>query len=193
MDYPVDLELDAPLEVANWRPLVQWLLDIPHVLIVWVFGSVAQAISLISWFAIVFTGRMPQELANFQCMVVRYSARAFSYALWLREPYPAFDFSMTPTDPGGDPLRVDIRPELEGRNRLTVGLRFLWLIPIGLFLAVVALAAAVVAFIAFFAVLFTGRWPEGMRRFVIGTARLSVRFTAYSYLLVDEYPPFSVS
>lgn len=193
MEYPVDLELDAPAQIANWRPLVHWLLDIPHLMIANVLGNVGSVISLISWFAIVFTGRLPEGLANFQCLVIRYQARAYSYLLWLREPYPAFDFSMTPSDPGGDPLRVDIRFQLENRNRLTVGLRLLWVIPIGLFLAVVSLAAAVVVFLAFFAVLFTGRWPEGMRRFVIGTARLGVRVSAYVYLLVDDYPPFSVS
>ncbi len=193
MEYPVNLELDAPLEVANWRPLVHWLLAIPHVLISYVLGNVGSVVALISWFAIVFTGRLPEGLANFQCLVIRYPARAYSYALWQREPYPAFDFSMTGPDPGGDPLRVDIQPQLENRNRLTVGLRFLWLIPIMLFAFVVYLAAAVVVFLAFFAVLFTGRWPEGMRRFVVGTGRLSVRVSAYCYLLVDEYPPFTVS
>ncbi len=193
MDYPVDLELDAPTKIANWRPLVHWLLDIPHLVIANVLGNVASVIAIISWFAIVFTGRLPEGLAGFQCLVIRYQARAYSYALWLREPYPAFDFSMTPNDPGGDPLRVDIRPQLENRNRLTVGLRILWIIPIALFLAVVAIGAAVVVFVAFFAVLFTGRWPEGMRRFVVATQRLGTRVGAYGYLLVDDYPPFAVS
>ena len=193
MEYPVNLELDAPLKVANWRPLVHWLLAIPHLVIANVLGNVGGVIAVVSWFIIVFTGRLPEGLANFQCLVIRYTARAYSYAFWLREPYPAFDFSMTPQDPGDDPLRVDIRPELEARNRLTVGLRFLWVIPIALFAALVGIAATVVVFIAFFAVLFTGRWPEGMRRFVIGAGRLSVRANAYAYLLVDEYPPFATA
>ena len=193
MEYPVNLELDAPPEIANWRPLVHWLLDIPHLVIANVLGDVAFVVAVVSWFAIVFTGRLPEGLANFQCLVIRYQARAYSYALWLREPYPAFEFSMTPEDPGGDPLRVNVQPQLENRNRLTVGLRFLWVIPIALFAFVVFLAAAVVVFVAFFAVLFTGRWPEGMRRFVVGVARLSIRVSAYTYLLVDDYPPFAVS
>lgn len=193
MDTAADLELDSPVEVANWRPLVHWLLGIPHLLIANVLGDIGGAIALISWFAIVFTGRLPEGLANFQCLVIRYQARAYSYVLWLREPYPAFDFSMTPADPGGDPVRVDIRPQLEDRNRGTVAFRFLLVIPVAIFLAVVAFAASVVGLLGFFAVLFTGRWPEGMRRFIVGTFRLGVRVYAYAYLLVDEYPPFSVS
>lgn len=191
-DYPANYELDAPAEVANWRPLVHWLLDIPHLVIANALSNVAGVIALISWFAILFTGRLPEGLANFQCLVIRYQARAYSYAAWLREPYPAFDFSMTPADPGGDPVRVELSPQLENRNRLTVGLRFLWIIPAALFLMVVGIAVFFVLVAAFFAVLFTGRWPEGMRRFVIGASRLGVRVSAYWYLLVDDYPPFSL-
>ena len=193
MDYPADFELDAPDEIANWRPLVHWLLGIPHLLIANVLGNLAGVIALISWFAVVFTGRLPEGLANLQCLVIRYQSRTYSYVLWLREPYPPFDFSVTSADPGGDPVRVDLRPQLEDRNRVTVGFRFILAIPIVLFFAVVALAAMVVSLIGFFAVLFTGRWPESMRHFLIGTLRLGVRVGAYMYLLVDEYPPFSVS
>jgi hypothetical protein len=193
MDYPVNLELDSPAEIANWRPLVHWLLDIPHLVIANVLGNVAGVIAVISWFAIVFTGRLPEGLGRLQCLLVRYPARAYSYALWLREPYPAFDFSMTPEDPGGDPLRVDIALQLENRNRLTVGLRLFWIIPIALYCLLVAIAAFFVVIAAFFAVLFTGRWPEGMRRFVVGSLRLGTRVSAYGYLLVDDYPPFSIS
>lgn len=191
--YPADLQLDAREEVANWRPLVNWLLGLPHLFIAGVLGDVAGLIAVISWFAIVFTGRIPEGLANFQCMVLRYSMRAYSYALWLREDYPAFEFAMTPQDPGGDPITVQVHPQLEDRDRLTVGLRLLWIIPAALFLALVLVAAMFVAFAGFFAVLFTGRWPQGMRDFLVGTGRLTVRIGAYGYLLVDDYPPFSLS
>ena len=192
MDYPADLQLQAPREVANWRPLVHWLLAIPHLVIANVLANVGGVVSVVSWFAIVFTGAMPEGLAEFQCLVIRYQARAWSYALWLREPYPPFDFSMTPADPGGDPLRVDLAPQLEDRNRLTVGLRFLWAIPIALYFGVVALVASLAVVVGFFAVLFTGRWPDGVRRFVVATARLGVRVGAYTSLLVDDYPPFAL-
>ncbi len=48
-------------------------------------------------------------------------------------------------------------------------------------------------FVAWFAVLFTGRWPEGMRNFVVGFFRWSTRVNAYYYLLTDVYPPFSLT
>lgn len=192
MSYPVELQLDSPAEVANWRPLVQWVLAIPHLLIANVLNNVACVLAFVSWFIIVFTGRLPEGIAGIQCAVLRYEARTYSYLLWLREPYPAFEFEMTPADPGTDPIRVDITPQLENRNRLTVGLRLLWLLPILIFTTFVVVAAVFALVVAFFAVLFTGRWPEGLRRFIVNVSRLALRVNAYARLVVDDYPPFAL-
>src|SRR5690606_37037219 len=116
MPHPADLRLDAPLEVANWRPLVHWLLALPHLLIAGVLGQVAGVVAFVSWFIIVFTGKLPAGIADFQSLAIRYQARAYSYAAFLRESYPAFEFEVSQPDPGTDPLVVDITAELEDRN-----------------------------------------------------------------------------
>ncbi len=188
MAYPVALELHSDTRIANWRPLAHWLLGIPHLAIANVLGNVGGVLALGSWFAILFTGALPPGLAAFQCMVIRYNVRAVSYALWLRESYPAFDFSMTEADPGGDAVRVDIVPAYENRNRLTVALRLLWIIPAALFGFGLSIAAGAVSFVSFFAVLFTGTYPAGLRTFMVRSGRFFVRLSAYGYLLTDEYP-----
>ena len=191
--YPATFTFDPPERVANWRPLVQWLLAIPHFIVLSALNAVSEVISVISWFAIVFTGRMPEGLANFQAMYLRYSIRTGTYAAFMREEYPPFEFDMTPADPGTDRrVRVDVRPELEGRNRVTVGFRIILAIPLLLWAALLGIAAIVVLIVGFFAVLFTGRWPEGLRAFIVNVLRWSVRFNAYFLLLTDEYPPFSL-
>ena len=190
--YPVQLSLDAPLEVARWRPLVHWLLAIPHLIIANILGNLAGILAIVSWFVILFTGRLPAGIANVQCLVLRYEMRAYSYALWLREPYPPFEFDTATTDPGTDPVRVDVAPQLDASNRLTVGLRIIWAIPYIVFTAVLVIAMWFVVLASFFVVLFTGRWPDGMRRFVVGVGRVSLRANAYVRLLVDEYPPFTL-
>ena len=192
MSYPVDLHLDAPTKVANWRPLVHWLLAIPHLVIASVLNNVAGILALVSWFIILFTGKLPEGIAQFQCMVLRYETRTWSYVFWLREPYPPFEFEMTPGDPGTDPVRLNIAPQLENRNRLTVGLRILWVIPILVWALLVAVVASLAILVGFFAVLFTGGWPEGLRRFIVNGTRLTVRVHAYARLLVDDYPPFAL-
>jgi hypothetical protein len=55
-----------------------------------------------------------------------------------------------------------------------------------------SIGAVVVAFISFFAVLFTGRYPEGLRGYLVGVARWGTRVGAYAGFLRDEYPPFSL-
>jgi hypothetical protein len=57
--YPATFTFDRPERIANWRPLVHWLLAIPHLAIVYVLGAVSEVVSIISWFTVLFTGRLP--------------------------------------------------------------------------------------------------------------------------------------
>ena len=191
MSYPASIEVQTPEKIANWRALVQWILAIPHLIIAYALSNVAWAVAVVTWFVVLFTGRLPEGLANFQVMTMRYTARANIYAGFLHDQYPPYDFSMTTDDPGGTPVTVSVHPQLEQRDRLTVGLRFIWLIPAALFLFVVWIVAALSWFIAIFAVLFTGRWPAGLRSWVMKFQRVSIRLQAYGMMLTDEYPPFS--
>jgi hypothetical protein len=189
--YPVQLDLEAPPEVARWRPLVHWLLVIPQLLVVNVLQTVQQVLALVSWFAILFTGNIPRGIFDFMAMILRYQWRVYSYLAFMRESYPPFDFTASTLDPGDDPARFSI----EYPERLSRGLIFVkWLLAIPHFIALffVFIAAVFVLIAGWFAVLFTGRWPEGMRNFVIGATRWSMRVSAYFFLMTDQYPPFSL-
>jgi hypothetical protein len=190
--YPVRADLDAPLEIARWRPLVQWILAFPHLLMAYVLGSVAGFVVFIAWFAILFTGKFPPGLFQFLAMQQRYQWRAYSYAAGLLEPYPPFEFEMVNDDPGGYPATYSI----EAPEQLSRGLIFVkWLLAIPhyivlLFLGMAAFLAWIVGVIA---VLFTGAWPAGIRDFLVGVNRWTYRVTAYLYLMRDEYPPFALT
>jgi len=193
-EYPATLTFDAPARVANWRPLVHWLLAIPHFVILYFLNIASSVVALVSWFIIVFSGQMSPGLANFQAMYIRYAARVYNYAAFLREEYPPFSFDATTSDPGDDPrLHVDLRPALTDRNRVTTFFRIILVIPVAIVLCIFMIGAYVAVLIAFFAVLFTGHWPAGLRDFVIKVQRFSVRLLAYSLLLTDQYPPFALS
>ncbi len=193
MTYPAMIEVRTPEHVDRWRPLVQWLAALPHLIIASAMESVTRAVTVVSWFIILFTGRLPAGLANVQVMILRYTTRAQLYAGFLTQQYPPFDFTLSSTEPGGYSVDLTIRPELEHRNRLTVGLRILLAIPALLFALVVAIVGVVCWLLAAVAVLITGHWPEGLRRWVLNLVRVSVRFDAYALLLTDEYPPFATS
>jgi hypothetical protein len=191
--YPATLTFDPPEKVANWRPIVNWLLAIPHFIIIYVLRLVAEVVSIISWFVILFTGSLPESFANLQAMYMRYEMRVYIYALFMREEYPPFAFPTTPLDEGEDNrLRVDFSPELTDRNRLTVAFRFILVIPQYIVLAILWVLAWVIGVAAFFVVLFTGRWNEGMRDFVLNVLRWYLRVSTYVLLLADEYPPFAL-
>ena len=192
--YPAHYTFDPPERVANWRPLVHWLLVIPHLIVVQVLGIVSQVLAFVSWFIILFTGRLPVGIVAFQAMYLRYYLRTMVYWGFFKEEYPPFSFATTHADPGDDPrIRVDIVPQLDNRNRLTTAFRLILVIPHLVVLALLFIAVFVVMIIGFFAVLFTGRWPVGLRGFVLGVLRWWLRVEDYFLLLTDDYPPFTLS
>jgi len=190
MAYPATFEVQTPAKIANWRAIGQIFMAIPHFIINYALTIVAEVCALISWFAILFTGKMPQGLSNMITMALRYQSRTMAFAGFLHDQFPPFEFTSTPVDPGTTPVQVNLQPSLDGRNRLTVAFRPLLMIPAALFMMVIAIVALVCQFIAFFAVLFTGKWPEGLRNWVVKSLSVSVRFNAYAFLLTDIYPPF---
>jgi hypothetical protein len=191
--YPAEFSFNAPEKVANWRPIVNWLLAIPHLIILYGLRILAEVVGIISWFVILFTGELPEGLANVQMMYMRYELRVYTFYLFMCEEYPPFAFGMTAADTGEDPrVRVDFQPQLADRNRLTVAFRIILVIPHLIALFVLDIVATVLTIIAFFAVLFTGRWPEGMRAFVLNVMRWYLRVQTYYLLLTDEYPPFEL-
>ncbi len=191
MDYPAQLAVQTPDKVANWRPLVHWIMAIPHMIVSYALTIVAEVMALISWFAILFTGKLPEGIANVSCMALRYQTRVSAYIGFLHEEYPPFDFTTTPSEPGGTPVTVDFVPALGGRNRLTCAFRIIWLIPAAIVTMIIAIIGAICWFIAFFAVLFTGKWPAGLYGWVMRSMRASLRLNAYAFLLTDQYPPMN--
>ena len=190
-DASVRLELDAPYELANWRPLVQWLLAIPHLVISGALNGLQQALGLVSVFTVLFTKQVPQGIYDLQVMMLRYRTRVSMYAGFTHAQYPKFDFSMSTADPGGDPLRFDIDRATGWETKNA----FNWFlaIPHYLVLMVYGVAAAVLWFLNLFIVLFTGRWNRSHRDFVVKVTRYQVRVFAYALMLRNEYPSFSLS
>ena len=191
--YPVTFTFDPPEHIARWRPLVAWLLASPHFVILYFVQVIAGVCAFIAWFAILFTGKLPDGLARFPVLMLRYQARVMTYSTFLQEEYPPFEFGTEDNDAGAYPrLRVEADTELTHRNRLTTFFRPILLIPQVIAIMFVGIAAGFVIFIAWFAVIITGRWPGGLRDFVLGYFRWTTRLNGYALLLTDDYPPFAL-
>jgi len=170
---------------------VHWLLVIPHWVILYVLGFVQSIVYVVSWFAILFTGKLPEGLFGFTVMTMRYRWRVTTYLLFMRESYPEFAFTTTGQDPGTDPARLSVQPSAK-LSRGLIFIKWLLVIPHLIVLLVLGLVAYIAIIIGFFAVLITGAWPAGLRDYIIGVVRWGERVVAYMYLLTDQYPPFSM-
>ena len=93
--YPLQLELRGDLHITRWRPLVQWLVAIPHLMIAYALRTLRQVLTLISLFTVLFTEHIPRSLFGAVVMTYRYEWRAMSYAFFMHQDYPPFDFDLS--------------------------------------------------------------------------------------------------
>jgi len=190
--YPAQLEFHGDGHIARWRPLVQWLLAIPQLLIADVLSSLRNILTLISFFTVLFTKKIPRPLFDVIAMTYRYEWRTLSYVMFLHEDYPPFDFQPAATDDGVDvhsALTINYPEEL---SRWMPLVKWLLAIPHYVALFFLAIASMLAVIVGFFAVLITGEYPQGIRDFVVGVYRWGLRVQAYVGLLTDQYPPFSL-
>jgi Domain of unknown function (DUF4389) len=190
--YPAQLDFRGTKQIARWRPLVQWFLAIPHLFIAYALTIVRAVLTLVSFFTVLFTRRIPRPLFDAIAMTFRYEWRAVSYALFLREAYPPFDFQPAADDDGVDPHTLVTIAYPEQMSRWQPLVKWLLAFPHYLVLFALGIASMFVVIAGFFAVLFTGEYPQGLRDFLVGVYRYSVRVQAYAGLLTDQYPPFSM-
>jgi Domain of unknown function (DUF4389) len=205
--YPVSVHLEPSLANRNrLTTAFRLILAIPHLILVGgaglgvassgdsrstvsseggLLGAVAVILAIVSWFTIVIAGTHIIGIRQFTSFYLRWRVRALAYLMLLEDPYPPF---------GDAPYPASIEVSDPGaRNRLAVALRLLLAIPHLIVLAFVLLAWAFTTIAAWFIILFTGSYPQGLYDFGVGALRWRLRVEAYLLLMVDEYPPFSLA
>jgi hypothetical protein len=208
--YPVAVRGDLDPGVGRWLWLVKWLLLIPHVLVLVFLWIAFSVLWVVAFFAILFTGRYPRGIFDFNVGVLRWTWRVLFYSYWAlgTDRYPPFTLDSTPDYPAD----LDVAyPERLSRGLVLVKW---WLLAIPQYAVVAVLvgwwgwggwwwderwgwgwggSGGLVGLLAFFAgvaLLFTARYPRGIFQLVLGCDRWAFRVAAYVSLMRDEYPPF---
>jgi hypothetical protein len=200
VDYSVRFEVEYPESSSRWRALLGVLfvfpklaLLIPHLVILSFLGIAASVVTYIGYWAVLITGKYPEVLFNFLVGVQRWSARTDSWLYGLADSYPPF--SLTAPD---YPASYEVGyPESSSRWRALLGVLFfakiVLLVPHLVVLSFLGIAASVVTYIGYWAVLITGKYPEVLFNFLVGVQRWSARTDSWLYGLADSYPPFSLT
>jgi hypothetical protein len=192
--YParVDASLDPVL--SRWRWLVKWLLLIPHFVVLIFLWIAFMLCTVVAFFAILFTGRYPRGIFDFNVGVLRWTWRVqcYGYSALATDKYPPF----TLDDVSDYPAHITIDyPEHLSRGLVLVKW---WLLAIPHYLIVgVFLGGAgtfgligILVFVTALILLFTGSYPKSMFDLLIGLNRWAFRVCAYAALMTDQYPPF---
>lgn len=201
--YPVRVRGDLDPNLSRWQWIVKWILAIPHDIVLFFLHIASAVVTIVAFFAILITGRYPRALFDFNVGVMRWSWRVRFYSMSPlgTDRYPPFSLHADDSYPAD--LEVDY-PE-----RLHRGLVLIkwWLLAIPHYLIIWAFVGGfrwsddndwgtwaplslILVLIAAIALLFTARYPRGMFDFIMGMNRWTLRVSAYSGLMCDQYPPF---
>ncbi len=207
---PVRLEGRLDPELSRWLWLVKWLLAIPHYVVLFFLWIAFFVLSIVAFFAILFTARYPRGIFDFNLGVLRWTWRVafYSYGALGTDRYPPFSLGSEPEYPA----TLDVEYPGELSRGLVLVKWWLLAIPHYLLLGVFTgggwwagssmwegegerwgggptLIGLLVLFAAV-ALLFTTRYPRGIFAFVLGLDRWVARVVAYAGLMTDRYPPF---
>jgi hypothetical protein len=206
--YPVRVDAHLDPHLSRWLWLVKWVLSIPHYIVL-VFLWIAFAVlSVVAFFAILFTGRYPRAIFEFNVGVLRWGWRVsyYAYSALGTDRYPPFSLAEVPDYPAQ--LHV---PYPEHLSRGLVLVKW-WLLALPHLLIVGVLVGGgawfavssdtdnyswtgggligLLVFIAAIVLAFTGVYPRGLFDFILGLNRWVLRVAAYTSLMTDAYPPF---
>ena len=195
--YPVSVEGELDPELSRRLWLIKWLLAIPHYIIIPFLLLALVILTVAAYFGILFTGRYPRGIFDFNVGVLSWIWRVgfYSYSALGTDRYPPFSLKSADY-----PATLEI-PYPVQLSRSLIVFKPLLSVPHyvilsffqgGFSLNYVGLNLIVVLF-GGVALLFTGRYPRDLFEFAVGMNRWSFRVAAYALLMRDEYPPFRFS
>ena len=207
LEYPARLTVDYPerLDRLTTALRIFWIIPIAIILALVSGGgggatyneagervrdngaSISASIGVATALMILFRRRYPRWWFDFQLALARFSTRVASYFFMLRDEYPSTE------DAQAVHLDIDY-PDATQLSQWLPLVKWLLAIPHYIVIALLAFGLVIVLVFAWFAILITGRYPQGLFEYVVGFERWVLRVAAYAFLLVtDRYPPFNMN
>jgi hypothetical protein len=180
--HPVRLDADDDLRRSRLTVFFRLLLAIPHYVWFTLWAIAAAVAGFIGWFAALFTGRLPAPLHRFIAAFLQYGTHLGAFVYLTANPFPGFVGSL-----GSYPVDLRIEPPA-AQNRWKTGFRLILAVPALMVAGGLGTLMAASAFLGWFAALFTGRMPRGLRQAQVFGLRYTGQTYAYLALLTDRYP-----
>jgi hypothetical protein len=193
--YPVNLKGELSIPPSRWIWLFKWLLAIPHYIVLAFLFMAFCVVWVIAWFAILFTGKYPKGLFDFNSGVLRWAWRVgfYSYQALGTDKYPPFGLDPDPNYPAD--LEIPYPEKLPRWIIFACVLAIPHLIIVAIFQGGYGQRSGgglvtILTIIDAIVLLFTGKYPDSLFKFIIGLDRWSYRVFAYVSMMTDKYPPF---
>jgi uncharacterized protein DUF4389 len=186
--YPVSWSADVPLEGRNrLSTFFRLIFAIPAMIVSIFYGIGALIATFIAWFAVVFTGRYPQGLYDFNVKALRMTQRTSAYLYLATDEMPPLNGDADP----GYPVQIGVADPLPEYSRVKALFRIILLIPVYVLSYIWQIIGGIVSFIAWFAIVFTGKMPQGLVNPIEGSLAYQAKATAYYNLMTEDWPTFS--
>ena len=178
--YPVQFDVDYPDTINRLSTFLRLLLCIPIVVLLWLASN---GLFFPTLLMILFRRKYPKWWFDWNLELLRFSNRVDVYMALLRDEYPSTDEEQA--------VHLEIPYPERDLNRWLPLVKWLIALPHYIALFFLTIVATVAIVVAWFAILFTGRYPGILFNFVVGVGRWANRVTAYVFMLAtDKYPPF---
>jgi hypothetical protein len=189
IDAPIDrfrttaVSVDFPPKHSRLTTFFRWILVIPLLVFGYVYEIVAFLAVIITWFAMIVTGRYPSGLYSFVSGFVRFQLRMAAYMFLLVDVYPPFSGGEHPEYP----VRITIPERKLKYSRLKAFFRFIYIIPAYIVVAVLVLVSFLLDVLAWIVILVSGRLPGFIERYMAFTFGWLLKYEALYFLLIENY------
>lgn len=182
--HPIRLVAGDDLRRSRLTVFFRLILSIPPNIWLALWGIAALFAGIAAWFVALFTGRVSEGLHNFLASYLRYATHVYAYMYLLADPFPGF------TSTGQYPISLEVDPP-QRQSRWVTFFRCILAIPAFLIATVLIYLLELLAFLAWFVCVFTGKMPEGFENLGVYCLRYNQQSSAYLYLLTPRYPSLS--